>query len=70
MQRNTLFCWVRRSAGGEWAAKNAENSLTDAPTREIHYINMRRQQRRILLQVTQDAQKYRGIRRRKPRFGR
>ena len=44
----------------EWAAKNAENSLTDAPTREIHYINMRRQQRRILLQVTQDAQKVPG----------
>lgn len=44
----------------EWAAKNAENSLTDAPTREIHYINMRRQQRRILLQVTQDAQKVQG----------
>ena len=44
----------------ECAAKNAENSLTDAPTREIHYINMRRQQRRILLQVTQDAQKVQG----------
>ena len=44
----------------EWAAKNAENSLTDAPTREIHYINMRRQQRRILLQVTKDAQKVQG----------
>ena len=44
----------------ECAAKNAENSLTNAPTREIHYINMRRQQRRILLQVTQDAQKVQG----------
>ena len=44
----------------ECAAKNAENSLTDAPTREIHYINMRRQQRRILLQVTKDAQKVQG----------
>ena len=44
----------------ECAAKNAENSLTDAPTREIHYINVRRQQRRILLQVTQDAQKVQG----------
>ena len=44
----------------ECAAKNAENSLTDAPTREIQYINMRRQQRRILLQVTQDAQKVQG----------
>ena len=42
------------------AAKNAENSLTDAPTRAIHYIDMRRQQRRILLQVTQDAQKVQG----------
>lgn len=44
----------------ECAAKNAENSLTDAPAREIHYINMRRQQRRILLQVTKDAQKVQG----------
>ena len=42
------------------AAKNAGNSLTEAPTREIHYIAMRRQQRRILLQVTQDAQKVQG----------
>ena len=42
------------------AAKNAENSLTDAPTRAIHYIDMRRQQRRILLQVTQDVKKVQG----------
>lgn len=48
------------SQADECAAKNAENSLTDAPKREIHYINMRRQQRRILLQVTKDAQKVQG----------
>lgn len=42
------------------AAKNAGNSLTDAPTHEIHYIAMRRQQRRILLQVMQDARKVQG----------
>ena len=44
----------------ECAAKNAGNSLTAAPTREMHYIAMRRQQRRILLQVMQDARKVQG----------
>lgn len=44
----------------ECAAKNAGNSLTAAPTREMHYIAMRRQQRRILLQVMQDVRKVQG----------
>lgn len=44
----------------ECAARNAGNSLTGSSAREMRYLSMRRQQRRVLRQIARDSQRVTG----------